>query len=658
MLVAACVLFVALMIPLVGVEAASSLPVDEELGRRSLAAAPLNPAFVEFRAQRGGHAFLELGEDGAFGDIPAPSSLAGATGDEVTSGVEQATPGASYDLRALGRLTSVKNQGSFGTCWAFASCGSLESGLMPGENLNFSEDNMVLKSGFGPSAKATTTTAATVDVDRLPGSLGRTVYETDDAYGDSYTPSGLRPAQARAGGQLDSGAWLGDRQRDHQERDHGVRRRVRLDVLERSTSYYKPRTASYYYPGSPGTNHAVLIVGWDDNYPASNFCTTPAGNGAVHREEQLGHLWGDSGYFYVSYYDSRFGRSSVMAVFSDAEATSNYAAVYQYDPLGDRRRVGVWEHHRVVRQRVHRPGRLFTQRRRLLHCGSGHELRGLHRLQSRHQDAQHKRDAGLYGLSHRCAALTGRHNEREAVCGGGQGHVSRGDLPDRLRVSGLGLLHRPPRGFRAELRQLERHELVGCDDLEQRSQRVPEGIRDFGRRHEYTLNTSVVGNGSIGRSPDQTTYAPGTEVTLTATPASGWLFDGWSGGASGSINPLTVTMNASKTITATFVDSAASTRYEETNSLLTYAGTWSTLSSSGYSGGSLKRYRATGGAVTVAFEGTELTWIVTTGSAYGKARLTLDGGTSFLVDLYSSTLRYKQGVYSTGPLSRNAHSED
>ena len=172
---------------------------------------------------------------------------------------------------------------------------------------------------------------------------------------------------------------------------------------------------------------------------------------------------------------------------------------------------------------------------------------------------------------------------------------------------------------------------------------------------EYTLNTSVVGNGSIGRSPDQTTYAPGTEVTLTATPAAGWRFNGWSGNATGSTNPLTVTMNANKTITATFIDTVVSTRYEQTNSLIAKTGTWSAATHSSYSAGSLIRSKIKGNYVTVAFEGTELTWIASTGAGFGIARLTLDGGTSFLVDLYSRSNLSQQEVYSTGPLSAGTH---
>ena len=66
----------------------------------------------------------------------------------------------------------------------------------------------------------------------------------------------------------------------------------------------------------------------------------------------------------------------------------------------------------------------------------------------------------------------------------------------------------------------------------------------------YTLTVNTVGQGSV--TPNGGTYEAGTPVTLTASPASGWQFDGWSGDASGSNNPLTITMDGNKTITATF----------------------------------------------------------------------------------------------------------
>ena len=34
---------------------------------------------------------------------------------------------SSYDLRTTGRLTPIRDQGSFGTCWAFAGAAALEA---------------------------------------------------------------------------------------------------------------------------------------------------------------------------------------------------------------------------------------------------------------------------------------------------------------------------------------------------------------------------------------------------------------------------------------------------------------------------------------------------------------------------------------------------
>jgi uncharacterized repeat protein (TIGR02543 family) len=68
----------------------------------------------------------------------------------------------------------------------------------------------------------------------------------------------------------------------------------------------------------------------------------------------------------------------------------------------------------------------------------------------------------------------------------------------------------------------------------------------------YTLDVATVGSGAVAKAPDQALYDHGTSVELTATAIPGWHFAGWSGDASGTTNPLTVVMDASKSITATF----------------------------------------------------------------------------------------------------------
>ncbi|MBW8324271.1 MAG: ice-binding family protein [Prolixibacteraceae bacterium] len=67
----------------------------------------------------------------------------------------------------------------------------------------------------------------------------------------------------------------------------------------------------------------------------------------------------------------------------------------------------------------------------------------------------------------------------------------------------------------------------------------------------YTLNATAV-NGTVLKVPSKTAYNSGEIVVLTATPAMGYTFTGWSGDASGSINPVSVTMNGNKNITANF----------------------------------------------------------------------------------------------------------
>lgn len=80
----------------------------------------------------------------------------------------------------------------------------------------------------------------------------------------------------------------------------------------------------------------------------------------------------------------------------------------------------------------------------------------------------------------------------------------------------------------------------------------------------YTLTTNAA-NGSITRNPNKTTYNCGETVTLTAGANSTYHFANWSGDASGSANPLTVTMNADKTITANFALSTYSLTVNATN---------------------------------------------------------------------------------------------
>jgi len=72
----------------------------------------------------------------------------------------------------------------------------------------------------------------------------------------------------------------------------------------------------------------------------------------------------------------------------------------------------------------------------------------------------------------------------------------------------------------------------------------------------YDLTTDVVGSGST--DPFSRTYIEGAEATITATPDEGWLFDSWSGDASGTMNPVTIIMDSDKHVVANFIEDTSS----------------------------------------------------------------------------------------------------
>ena len=74
----------------------------------------------------------------------------------------------------------------------------------------------------------------------------------------------------------------------------------------------------------------------------------------------------------------------------------------------------------------------------------------------------------------------------------------------------------------------------------------------------YTLSTSVSpsGSGSITVAPLKNNYVATEQVILTAVPGVDYEFLNWSGSASGSTNPLTITMDSNKSITAIFQSTA------------------------------------------------------------------------------------------------------
>ncbi len=244
-----------------------------------------------------------------------------------------------YDLRMLGKLTPVGDQGSSGVCWAFASLGSLESCLLPNETWNFSENNMknVLSNsdpqGFDRYANdAGSWEEATAYLTRYSGP----VTGTQDPFNEdsSYSTPGLNVVKHVQDTVLidprNSTGIMDNDQLKNAIMEYGAV----YSLMTYDDSYLNPITYGYLYNGTLNVNHAVDIVGWDDNYSKDNFINGAPGNGAFIVRNSWGSEWGDNGYFYVSYYDKYLANSDYNVIFMDAEPTTNYDNIYQYDPFG------------------------------------------------------------------------------------------------------------------------------------------------------------------------------------------------------------------------------------------------------------------------------------------------------------------------------------
>lgn len=68
-----------------------------------------------------------------------------------------------------------------------------------------------------------------------------------------------------------------------------------------------------------------------------------------------------------------------------------------------------------------------------------------------------------------------------------------------------------------------------------------------------TLTIGTIGDGTTDPAPNVWEYSDGSQVTISAIPASGWVFDYWSGDASGTDNPITITMDSNKSVAAHFM---------------------------------------------------------------------------------------------------------
>jgi C1A family cysteine protease len=298
--------------------------------------APINPDFLKYM-ENAGKRFSPAYDHTAAenrplqGSIPSPIDLSHVKGT-IDEAVNNEYP-ARYDLRELNRVTSVKDQDGYPTCWIFAAFTSLESCLLPDEHVDFSEWHMAVTHGFDyiieEAGNSFMTTAYLI---RWSGPVN----ETDVPYASSTNLSPYYPLVKH----VQQVVFLPKREGplDNNTVKYFLMNDGPVDFAFFWTQEgFSNYTNSFYLPNNGGQNHRLAIVGWDDNYPASRFAICPPGDGAFIARNSWGSGWGEAGYCYMSYYDGSFQQ---FTSFNSAEAPNNYGTIYQYDPLGQTRTWG------------------------------------------------------------------------------------------------------------------------------------------------------------------------------------------------------------------------------------------------------------------------------------------------------------------------------
>ena len=255
---------------------------------------------------------------------------------------------SKFDLRELGMVSSVKDMGSFPFCWAYASIASMESNaLMQGlDEFDLSEYSAAYISYFNSE----TAPLSIKDEGLLPYTGSRW---TTNGGSPWFVASAFMSGYALIEEKDDN--YINNKGNDFRYSFNGnlfldscytvpvsdsdtIKKLVMNNGAVVIEIYYDGlidmkynKNSNVYVPKEGNTiSHCVAIVGWDDDYDASNFAQTPPGNGAWIIKNSYGKYDGKEGYYYISYYDACFSLARNAYSFV-VKNTQSFNKVYQYD---------------------------------------------------------------------------------------------------------------------------------------------------------------------------------------------------------------------------------------------------------------------------------------------------------------------------------------
>ncbi len=205
-----------------------------------------------------------------------------------------------WDWRENGGVTPVKNQGDCGSCWAFAGVGAFESAIIIADSVEWdlSEQQVVDCNLYGGSCNG-----------------GSAHYAYNLFFNTGAVEEECYPYRAQ---DMNCGqdscvtmVFLDDAESIPNNVESIKNSLINGPVSSTFTVFDGFHWDCYDGPGSEPSNHAIVIVGWDDN-----MCD---GDGAWICKNSWGASWGDSGYFYIPYYSCGMGRFTQRPIYN-----SNY----------------------------------------------------------------------------------------------------------------------------------------------------------------------------------------------------------------------------------------------------------------------------------------------------------------------------------------------
>ena len=259
---------------------------------------------------------------------------------------------SSYNSFEEGRLPAVRNQAPYNSCWVFSAVGTIEADLITGgesTDIDLSELHLAYYAyhgyydekncGVGDHYDYTDSDymnaggRQSLAINVLSNLIGPASEELIPyTWGNNYKPGPL-DGRAFKNVQLESAYELSARDTESIKAaimEHGA---VSAGIFW-DNEFYSYTYNSLYCPKRHFSNHDIMLVGWDDSFPRSNFSAAePAVDGAWLVRNSWGlDDYGREGYFWLSYADPSFLRNEVYVY----DATSSpYDHCYSYATVPD-----------------------------------------------------------------------------------------------------------------------------------------------------------------------------------------------------------------------------------------------------------------------------------------------------------------------------------